>query len=43
MSVGDVRKSLNQIRKAGEAIRSEHLLFNGWPAGKFALSFILGK
>ena len=32
MTVGEVRKSLNQIRKAGAAIRSEHLLFNGWTA-----------
>lgn len=29
MTVGDVRKSLNQIRKAGESIQSNHLLWNG--------------
>ncbi|KAK9844979.1 hypothetical protein WJX74_009230 [Apatococcus lobatus] len=40
MNVGEVRKALNQIRKAGPAIRSEHLLFNGWPAGRFALAYI---
>lgn len=29
---------LNQIRKAGEAIRMEHLLYNGWPAVSIILS-----
>lgn len=32
-----------QIRKAGEAIRMEHLLYNGWPAGRFALSILQGN
>lgn len=43
MSVGQVRRALNQIRKAGSAIRPEHLLFNGITAGKFALLMIQGK
>ncbi|KAK9865836.1 hypothetical protein WJX84_004677 [Apatococcus fuscideae] len=42
MTVGNVRKTLNQIRKAGNAIKSEHLLWNGWPAGRFALAYIKG-
>ena len=33
---------LNQIRRAGKKIKPEHLLFNGFTAGDFALMFILG-
>lgn len=44
MSVGDVRRCLNQCRKAGVGrIRPEHLLWNGLTAGSFALSYLLGS
>lgn len=43
MAVGDVRKCLNQIRKAGSTIRENHLLWNGWPAGRFALLYLIGN
>ena len=43
MAVGDVRKCLNQIRKAGSGIRENHLLWNGWPAGRFALLYLIGN
>ena len=43
MTVGDVRKCLNQIRKAGANIRENHLLANGWPAGRFALMYLMGN
>ena len=43
MAVGDVRKCLNQIRKAGSSIRENHLLWNGWPAGRFALLYLIGN
>lgn len=42
MTVGGVRRALNQIRRAGGSIRPEHLLFNGMPAGRFALALVLG-
>ena len=42
LSVGDERKCFNQIRKAAIYIRPESLLWNGWPAGKFALDYVIG-
>ncbi len=42
LSVGDERKCFNQIRKASEYIRPDSLLWNGWPAGQFALSYVIG-
>lgn len=42
MTVGNVRKCLSQIRTAGPAIMPEHLLFNGWTAGRFALTYVIG-
>ena len=42
MKLGEVRKCLNQIRKAGDRLRPEHLLFNGWSAGAFALAYLIG-
>ena len=45
LSTGDVRKCMNQIRKAhksGCGVRPEHILFNGWTAGHFALQYIIG-
>ena len=42
LSVGDERKCFNQIRKAATYIRPESLLWNGWPAGKFALDYVIG-
>ena len=42
LSVGDERKCFNQIRKASSYIRPESLLWNGWPAGKFALDYVIG-
>lgn len=43
LTVGDVRKCLNQIRRKGHAIQSQHLLQNGWTAGDFALKYLLGN
>eukprot|EP00899_Mesostigma_viride_P010601 jgi/Mesvir1/19542/Mv18062-RA.1 len=43
LTVGDVRKCLNQIRRKGQAIQSQHLLQNGWTAGDFALKYLLGN
>ena len=42
LSVGDERKCFNQIRKASAYIQPESLLWNGWPAGKFALDYVIG-
>lgn len=42
MTVGQVRRALMQIRRAGSAIRPEHLLFNGMTAGRFALMVLQG-
>ena len=42
LSVGDERKCFNQIRKASAYIKPESLLWNGWPAGKFALDYVIG-
>ena len=42
LSVGDERKCFNQIRKASSYIKPESLLWNGWPAGQFALSYVIG-
>lgn len=42
LSVGDERKCFNQIRKASSYIKPESLLWNGWPAGKFALDYVIG-
>lgn len=42
LSLGEVRKCLNQIRRAGDRIRPEHLLYNGWSAGAFALAYLIG-
>jgi len=42
LSVGDERKCFNQIRKAATYIKPESLLWNGWPAGKFALDYVIG-
>ena len=42
LSVGDERKCFNQIRKAASYILPESLLWNGWPAGKFALDYVIG-
>ena len=42
LSVGDERKCFNQIRKASTYIKPESLLWNGWPAGKFALDYVIG-
>ena len=42
LTVGDERKSFNQIRKASEYIRSDTLLWNGMPAGEFALAYVIG-
>jgi len=42
LSVGDERKCFNQIRKASLYIKPESLLWNGWPAGKFALDYVIG-
>jgi hypothetical protein len=42
LSVGDERKCFNHIRKASSYIKPESLLWNGWPAGKFALDYVIG-
>jgi hypothetical protein len=42
LSVGDERKCFNQIRKAAAYIKPDSLLWNGWPAGKFALDYVIG-
>ena len=42
-SQGQVRRALNQIRRAGSALRPEHLLYNGMPAGRFALAMVQGQ
>ena len=42
LTVGDVRRCMTQIRRAGRHLRTEHLLCCGWPAGYFALSYIIG-
>ena len=42
LSVGDERKCFNQIRKAAEWITPDSLLWNGWPAGEFALAYVIG-
>ena len=31
----------NQIRKAGTAIQSNHLIWNGWTAGRFCIAYVL--
>eukprot|EP00899_Mesostigma_viride_P005144 jgi/Mesvir1/14630/Mv05300-RA.1 len=44
MSVGDVRKCLNEIRRLGSAAKSSDVLVtNGWSAGDFALKYLLGN
>eukprot|EP00899_Mesostigma_viride_P024931 jgi/Mesvir1/5622/Mv15640-RA.1 len=43
LSVGDVRKCLNEIRKLGAAATVDHKLANGWSAGEFALKYLLGN
>eukprot|EP00899_Mesostigma_viride_P000431 jgi/Mesvir1/10389/Mv10587-RA.1 len=44
MSVGDVRKCLNEIRRLGPGATSGHVLAtNGWTAGDFALKYLLGN
>lgn len=35
--------AVNQIRKAGESIQMNHLLWNGWAAGRFSLAYLLGN
>eukprot|EP00899_Mesostigma_viride_P029281 jgi/Mesvir1/9538/Mv08963-RA.1 len=43
MSVGDVRKCLNEIRRLGPEATSAHVLAtNGWTAGEFALKYLWG-
>ena len=42
LSVGDERKCFNQIRKASLYITQDSLLWNGMPAGKFALDYVIG-
>ena len=43
LTVGEVRKCLNQIRRAGAQVSENHLLANGMPAGRFALMYLLGN
>eukprot|EP00899_Mesostigma_viride_P018579 jgi/Mesvir1/26722/Mv20499-RA.1 len=43
MSVGDVRKCLNEIRRAGSGIEASYKLANGWTAGDFALKYLIGN
>jgi hypothetical protein len=45
LSVGDVRKCFNQIRRAvsnGCEVKPEHLLWNGMSCGDFALKYVIG-
>merc|ERR1712072_139899 len=42
LSVGDERRCFNQIRRASTWVEPETLLWNGWPAGKFALEYVIG-
>lgn len=41
LSVGEERKLFNQIRKSAAYITPDTLLFNGWTAGGFALTYII--
>ena len=41
LTVGEERKLFNQIRKSAAYIESNTLLFNGWTAGGFALTYII--
>lgn len=41
LTVGEERKLFNQIRKSAAYITPETLLFNGWTAGGFALTYII--
>eukprot|EP00899_Mesostigma_viride_P011564 jgi/Mesvir1/20408/Mv12312-RA.1 len=43
MSVGDVRKTLNELRKLGASATVDHKLHNGWTAGDFCLKYVLGS
>ena len=41
LTVGEERKLFNQIRKSSAYITPDTLLFNGWTAGGFALTYII--
>ena len=41
LTVGEERKLFNQIRKSAAYITPETLLFNGWSAGGFALTYVI--
>ena len=41
LTVGEERKLFNQIRKSAAYISPDTLLFNGWTAGGFALTYII--
>jgi hypothetical protein len=41
LTVGEERKLFNQIRKSAGYITPDTLLFNGWTAGGFALTYII--
>ena len=41
LTVGEERKLFNQIRKSAAYIQPDTLLFNGWTAGGFALTYII--
>lgn len=41
LTVGEERKLFNQIRKSAAYIAPDTLLFNGWTAGGFALTYII--
>lgn len=41
LTVGEERKLFNQIRKSAAYITPDTLLFNGWTAGGFALTYII--
>ena len=41
MTIGEVRQCFQQIRLLREDVSMETILFNGMPAGKFAIDYIL--
>lgn len=41
LTVGEERKLFNQIRKSAAYITPDTLLFNGWTAGGFSLTYII--
>jgi len=43
MSVKQERSCLSEIRSKAADIKSEHILENGWTAGNFALSYLMGQ